>query len=88
VLCLLDKGNRDEAQFTQPDVFDMKRVPNKHIAFGYGEHFCIGAALGRLEARIALEVMIERVPVMKIQRDIFPTLLPGGLFGLKRLMVA
>ena len=87
VLCLLDKGNRDEVQFTQPDVLDMQRTPNKHIAFGYGEHFCIGAALGRLEAQIALEVMIERLPVMKIQREFQPALLPGGLFGLKRLVV-
>jgi cytochrome P450 len=87
VLCLLDKANRDETQFSNPDVFDMKRVPNKHLSFGYGEHFCVGAALGRLEAQIALEVMMERLVVKKIQRETPPAVLPGGLFGLNRLLV-
>lgn len=62
VFLLLASANRDPAQFAQPDVFDVARTPNKHLAFGYGIHFCLGAALARLEAPIALNAFFERFP--------------------------
>jgi cytochrome P450 len=54
-------ANRDEAVFDQPFRFDVRRNPNPHLAFGHGTHFCLGAALARLEMRLVFEVLLERV---------------------------
>ena len=58
--------NRDEAVFENPDVFDVRRSPNDHLAFGIGEHFCLGANLARLEIRIMFEELLRRVPDMEL----------------------
>src|SRR5262245_4384233 len=55
VVMMYASANRDEEVFVEPDRFDVRRDPNPHVAFGFGEHFCLGAALGRLEARVFLE---------------------------------
>ena len=60
VACLLGSANRDETVFDHADVFDIRRSPNRHIAFGFGPHFCLGANLARLEARIAFEALLKR----------------------------
>lgn len=52
--------NRDEEAFTNPDRLDLARTPNHHLAFGYGEHFCLGAHLARLELRVFLEELLAR----------------------------
>lgn len=54
-------ANRDEDVFAAPNVFDIARSPNDHLAFGHGEHFCIGANLARLELRIMVDEIIRRM---------------------------
>jgi len=61
VLPMIGSANRDSGQFPQAGRFDIERAPNPHIAFGHGIHFCLGAPLARLEARIALTDLLERV---------------------------
>jgi cytochrome P450 len=62
VLASLGSANRDVSAFDEPDRFDITRDPNPHLAFGHGIHFCLGAPLGRMEARIALGQFLDRFP--------------------------
>lgn len=62
VLLLFGSANRDERAFTDPDIFDIGRKPEHQVAFGRGIHFCLGAALARMEARIALRALLSRLP--------------------------
>jgi cytochrome P450 len=55
-------ANHDERQFERPGVFDIGRSPNAHLTFGHGNHFCQGAQLARLEARVAIELLLDRYP--------------------------
>jgi cytochrome P450 len=59
-------ANRDERRFDNPDSFDVTRAPNEHLAFGYGEHFCLGAHLARLEMKVMFEELIRRVSDIEI----------------------
>jgi cytochrome P450 len=59
-------ANRDESVFPRPDVFDIARMPNDHLAFGHGEHFCIGANLARLELRVMIEEVMRRMPEIEL----------------------
>ena len=70
VILLFESGNRDEAAFTDPDRFDIRREPNQHVAFGgYGRHHCLGAHLARLEIRVMLEEMLTRLPNLRRADD-------------------
>jgi cytochrome P450 len=62
ILALVGAANRDERRWDDPERFDIFRPPVPHIAFGYGIHFCLGAALARIEARIAIEELVKRFP--------------------------
>ena len=54
VWLMIGSASRDEAQFPHADTLDLERSDNRHLAFGYGTHFCVGAALARLEAQLAI----------------------------------
>ena len=88
VLAWIGSANRDEAQFPNPDHFDIRRTPNRHIAFGHGIHFCLGAPLARLEARIALTALLERFYDIKRVPGV-PLEATGSdmLFGVKHLPI-
>ena len=62
VLLLNGSANRDRREFDDPDSFDVRRQIGRHISFGYGAHFCLGAALARIEGQIALAATIARFP--------------------------
>ena len=70
VIVILAAANRDPAEFNNSASFDLLREPNKHLSFGYGVHYCLGAPLARLEARIAFNSLLARLP--KIRLDITP----------------
>jgi len=62
VALLLGSANRDERSFPDPDRFDVTRDPQGHLGFGFGKHFCLGASLARMEARVALEALVTELP--------------------------
>lgn len=62
MLFLVGSANRDDRKYGNGDTFDVTRTPSGHLAFGYGPHFCLGAALARLEGRVALDEILQRFP--------------------------
>lgn len=84
VFLLLASANRDPAQFRDADKFEIQRAPNKHLAFGHGIHFCLGAALARLEAPIALNAIFAQWPKARLTEE--PLHWHSGVMrGLERL---
>ena len=88
VFAWLASANRDSAQFPDPTRFDITRSPNHHVAFGHGIHFCVGAPLARLEASIAIPMMLEQLPHLRRDRSAPLELLNNrSLFGVRKLPV-
>jgi len=69
ILLLNGSGNRDDRKFPDGDRFDITRKIDHHIAFGYGLHFCLGAALARMEGRVALDEVLQRFPSWEVDWD-------------------
>ena len=69
MLLLNGSANRDERKFPDGDRFDIHRKIDHHLSFGYGIHFCLGAALARLEGRVALDEVLQRFPEWEVDWD-------------------
>ncbi|OHV42655.1 hypothetical protein BCD48_30480 [Pseudofrankia sp. BMG5.36] len=69
VLLLTGSAGRDPRAFDDPDRFDVRRAGQRHLAFGHGVHFCLGAALARLEGRVALEETLRRFPSWSVDHS-------------------
>ncbi len=69
VLLMYPSANRDDRVFSDPDVLDLQRDPNPHLAFGIGPHFCLGANLARMEVKLVFQELLARFPDMRIDDD-------------------
>jgi cholest-4-en-3-one 26-monooxygenase len=66
LLLLYPSGNRDERAFERPDIFDITRNPNDHLAFGFGSHFCLGNRLARMELSVMFDRLLDRLPDIEL----------------------
>ena len=87
VVLLLGAANRDPAQFSDPDRFDISRPPGRHLAFGYGLHFCIGALLARIEMDVAFRVIAQKLPNLRLAKGEIAWKPIMGLRSLEKLPV-
>jgi cytochrome P450 PksS len=87
---MLASANRDERQFDRPDELDITREPNRHVTFGLGVHYCLGAPLARMEGQIAINTLMRRMPDLRlaVRRDELRWRPGMGLHGLAALPVA
>ena len=88
VTAFLGAANRDPAQFADPDRLDIARGNNYHLAFGGGIQYCVGAPLARLEAQIAINTLLRRLPGLRLQTDAPAWRQTAVLRGLQALPVA
>ena len=88
VILWIAAANRDPARFEDPDLFDVHRSPNPHLSFGHSLHFCLGAPLARLEARIALDMLFDGYREIATVRDAPPEIYnPWTMVSAKHLPV-
>jgi cytochrome P450 len=85
VFLITSAANRDPEVFDRPDDLDVRRDPNRHVGFGFGPHYCLGASLARLEGRIAIRTILDRLEGLRLIDDELqwhPTMLSRGLVAL------
>ena len=87
VLLLTGSAGRDERAYPDPDRFDVRRRSDQHVSFGYGIHFCLGAALARLEGRVALEETLRRFPTWDVDEDRSVRLHTSTVRGYKEVQI-
>jgi cytochrome P450 len=88
VLLLFGSANHDERAIEGAERFDVLRQPNPHVAFGFGAHFCLGANLARLEAKLAFEELLARLPGYAMTEARVERHCSGPIRGALRLPVA
>ena len=84
VVLMYPSANRDPSHFADPETFDVTRNPNHHIAFGFGTHFCLGAALARLEIRTFFEELVRRVDEVRVKPGTVVEIPNAFVFGVER----
>ena len=88
VQLLYGSANRDEREFADPDRFDVTRTIERHLAFGHGVHFCLGAALARLEATVVFEELLRRIPGWQVDADSLTWIRSSSVRGPATLPIA
>jgi len=88
IMTLFASANRDEEQFRDASTFDIHRKPQGHLAFGHGIHFCLGASLARVEAQVALEILLSRCRNLELLTEEIPVLDSLALRGPKSVPIA
>jgi cytochrome P450 len=88
IIAVMGAANRDPERFPEPDRLDVTRKDNRHVAFGWGAHFCFGAPLARLEAQIAFSTIIRRFPTLTLEPLPLVWRQNLGLRGLETLQVS
>ncbi len=88
VALLLGSGNRDPREFDRPDDFDIARPNSRILAFGHGPHACLGAAVARMEARIALDLFLDRYPVYDVDESGIEVMHSGNVHGPTKVPVS
>ncbi len=81
LLLLYASANRDESVFPNAETFDIRRTPNDHVAFGFGAHFCLGNSLARLEIKVMLEQLLDRLPDLALASDDPPPMRPANFIS-------
>jgi cytochrome P450 len=87
VALILASANRDERRWPSPECFDIRRDTSEHLAFGFGVHHCVGAALARLEARVALDELLSMLPDFTVDADGLERAHSGNVRGYTRVPV-
>lgn len=88
IYLLVGAANRDAEKFPDPERLNINRQPTRTLGFGYGIHYCLGAALARLESQVAFETILRRLPALRMTVET-PTFRPNfSLRGLESLPVA
>jgi hypothetical protein len=88
VMPFIGAADRDPAQFPDPDRLDITRADNRHVAFGMGIHFCLGAPLARVEGQIAINTLVQQLPKLALATERPEHRQSLTLRGLKSLSVA
>jgi cholest-4-en-3-one 26-monooxygenase len=88
VILMYPAANRDETIFEEPNRLDVRRIPNPHLAFGFGPHFCMGAALARIELNAMFEELLHRLPDLHLAGDPLPRRSSNFISGPEAMPVA